>query len=561
MSRAFAPGVRIATGLVAILLVSLVGIPVLVVLAVSLRQSDGLIGVGNFLIAYGSARHVRALVNSFELGLAVCAVAACMALPLAWAVARTDIGGKRFIDLCAISVFLCPPYLNAVAWIFLAGPNAGLLNKAWVGMTGAAHPVLNIYCFSGIAFVMGSSLFFFVFSFTSTALEAVSSDMEEAASILGAGRWRTAVGITLPLVAPAILASLVIVFLQAIALYGVPALLAYPARFPVLVTSLLEYFDGLSARLGPAAAYAMPLVLVTISLLAAQKFLTERRGYVVMTGKSGQRELTKLGALRLPATLAAILLCGVIAVLPILTLVQAAFSKVWGRGWEIENFTLDNLAALASKPSLRDAVLHSLLYASASALLATAVSLAAAYLIVRQKIRFGFALSLLAMLPSVIPAIVLSIGFYATFSAPPVSLYGTGLLLILAFSARFLPITYSACAAALVTFNPEMEDAARILGASRLYVLARVTAPMLKSSILASTIMVFVLASHELSTAVFLSNANNRVVSVAMLDFADNGQMEAVATMGVGLLLITLAILSLGSRIVGHSIMRARGEA
>ena len=482
-------------------------------------------------------------------------------MPLAWAVARTDIGGKHFIDLCAISVFLCPPYLNAVAWIFLAGPNAGLLNKAWVGMTGAAHPVLNIYSFSGIAFVMGSSLFFFVFSFTSTALEAVSSDMEEAASILGAGRWTTAIEITLPLVAPAILAALVIVFLQAIALYGVPALLAYPARFPLLVTSLLEFFDGMSVRLGPAAAYAMPLVLVTITLLAAQKFLTRRRGYVVMTGKSGQRELTKLGTLRLPATIAAILLCGVIAVLPIVTLVQAAFSKAWGRGWQIDNFTLDNLLALASKPSLRDAVFHSILYASASAVLATAVSLAAAYLIVRQNIRLGFALSLLAMMPSVIPAIVLSIGFYATFSAPPVSLYGTGLLLILAFSARFLPITYSACAAALVTFNPEMEDAARILGASRLYVLARVTAPMLKSSILASTIMVFVLASHELSTAVFLSNANNRVVSVAMLDFADNGQMEAVATMGVCLLLITLAILSLGSRIVGHSIMRARGEA
>ncbi len=561
MSHALAPGVRTAAGLVAILLVALVGIPVLVILTVSLRQSDGLIGVGNFLIAYSSARHVRALVNSFELGLAVCAVAASMALPLAWAVARTDIGGKHFIDLCAISVFLCPPYLNAVAWIFLAGPNAGLLNKAWVGMTGAAHPVLNIYSFSGIAFVMGSSLFFFVFSFTSTALEAVSSDMEEAASILGAGRWTTAIEITLPLVAPAILAALVIVFLQAIALYGVPALLAYPARFPLLVTSLLEFFDGMSVRLGPAAAYAMPLVLVTITLLAAQKFLTRRRGYVMMTGKSGQRELTKLGTLRLPATIAAILLCGVIAVLPIVTLVQAAFSKAWGRGWQIDNFTLDNLLALASKPSLRDAVFHSILYASASAVLATAVSLAAAYLIVRQNIRLGFALSLLAMMPSVIPAIVLSIGFYATFSAPPVSLYGTGLLLILAFSARFLPITYSACAAALVTFNPEMEDAARILGASRLYVLARVTAPMLKSSILASTIMVFVLASHELSTAVFLSNANNRVVSVAMLDFADNGQMEAVATMGVCLLLITLAILSLGSRIVGHSIMRARGEA
>lgn len=547
--------------LAAAVLIFLVGLPLFVLLRVSFTLEDGSLGLGNFVAAYSSTRQLGALWNTFVLGAVVSLVAVVLALPLAWAVSRTDIGGKRFIHLSSMAVFICPPYLNAVAWIFLAGPNAGLLNTLWSSVTGTSAPVFNIFSFAGIAFVMGTSLFCFVFTFTVSALDMVSSEMEEAAAILGSGRWRTATHITLPLVTPAILSAVVIVFLQSIALYGVPALLAFPARYPVLVTSLMEYFEVMPVRVGVATAYTMPLVVVTVGVVALQRLQTRRRSFVALTGKGGQRRPMKLGVWRAPLTLLAVGISFIVAILPMLVLVQAAFSKTWARGLDAGNLTFDNFLRVLEYPGMRDAVLRSLGYALASALLTTAVAVGVAYLVVRRKILFGFMFSLLAMIPYIIPAIVLSIGYYATFSAPPLSLYGTGLLLILAFTARFLPISYASATAGLTTLNPEMEDAARILGASRHAVLLRITMPLMKKSIIASSILVFILASHELSTAVFLSNHNNRVVSVAMLDFADNGQMEYVAAMGVVLLLVTILIAAAGMRAVGRDFMLGKSSS
>ena len=173
--------------------------------------------------------------------------------------------GRGFVRMLVLATFITPPYTGAVAWILLAGPNAGWLNRIYMMLTGAEAGPFNIYSFPGLVFVIALYSFPYIFIFTSAALELVSSEMEDAANILGAGAWRTMRKITLPLALPAILGGLIICFLEAIALFASPAMIAIPARFNVVTTQLFQFF-GNPVRVEVAAAYAMPLLGVTVLL-------------------------------------------------------------------------------------------------------------------------------------------------------------------------------------------------------------------------------------------------------------------------------------------------------
>ena len=166
--------------------------------------------------------------------------------------------------------FIIPPYLGAIGWILLAGPNAGWLNKVWMALTGAESGSFNVYSMTGLIVVVAVTSFPYVFVFTTAALDLVSSEMEDAANILGAGTVRTTFRVTLPLVLPAIVGGLIISFLEAIALFGAPALIALPARFHVVSTQLWQFFEY-PVRVEQAAAYAMPLLLITIFMFWLQR--------------------------------------------------------------------------------------------------------------------------------------------------------------------------------------------------------------------------------------------------------------------------------------------------
>src|ERR1700719_2743181 len=249
--------------------------------------------------------------------------------------------GKAFVRLMVFAAFVTPPYLGAIGWILLAGPNSGWLNKVWIALTGAEHGIFNVYSMSGLIVVIAVMSFPYMFVFVSSALDLVSSEMEDAANILGAGTLRTIFRVTLPLVLPAILGGLIISFLEAIALFGAPALIALPARFHVVSTQLWQFFEY-PVRVEEAAAYAMPLLLITVLMFFLQRRLLGRRGYTAVTGKGGERRLPRLGAWRW-AMLAYALLVGALSVLlPLVVLLQAAFAKAWGRGFSLDNLTLHN---------------------------------------------------------------------------------------------------------------------------------------------------------------------------------------------------------------------------
>jgi iron(III) transport system permease protein len=518
----------------------------------------GALTLQNYVTAFGRSRNITALWNTVVMGAAVVVVCAALALPLAWACARTDMPARNLVRLSVLGAFIMPPYLSAVAWILLAGPNQGWINRIWESATGASTGIVNVFTFWGLVFVIAFNLFFFLFIFATSALELISSEMEDAANILGAGTWRTARAVTFPLILPAVIGGMIVIFLQSIALYGVPAMLALPARYPVLVTQLWQFFE-VPVRVEVAAAYSVPLLLFTCAMIGLQRLLLARRGYGTVTGKGGERRLIRLGPWRWPMFFCAMAVCTVTLFLPLLILLQAAFSKAWGRGFTLDNMTLGNFHyVLFEHATAKQAVLNSFVFASVAATVATLLTLAIAYIVQRRLIAYGGVLTFLCMAPFVIPGVVLAIGFYAAYAPPPLALYGTATILILAFITRFLPIAYSSNAASIRSLNVELEDAVRITGGGRVRVVRSVVAPLLKRAMIGSWILIFVPAAQELSTAVFLVGPRTRVMSVLMLDLSEQGYLEQLAALGCILLVVILAIVALGFTLLGRDFMLRR---
>jgi iron(III) transport system permease protein len=543
------------------ILVFLIASPMVRLVVSSFQEPDtGRFTFMNYIEAYGSLRHLRAVANSLELGLGVAFLAGVFGVPIAWAISRTDMPAKGLVRLMVFGAFITPPYLGAIGWILLAGPNAGWLNKLWMAVTGAGHGIFNVYSMPGLILVVAVTSFPYVFIFVNSALDLVSSEMEDAANILGAGTLKTTLRITLPLVVPAIVGGLIVSFLEAIALFGAPALIALPARFHVVSTQLWEFFES-PVRVEEAAAFALPLLLITVLMFWLQRVILGRRGYAAVTGKGGERRMIRLGPWRFVMLGYALFVCALSVLLPMAVLLQASFAKAWGRGLSPGNLTLNNFHYLLfEQTQAQQAIINTFVYSGATAFAAIGLSLAIAYVVNRKILPFGNLLGFLCMAPFVIPGIVLAIGFYAAYAPPPLALYGTALILILAYTTRFLPIAYASSSAAMRSISPEMEEAVRILGGGRLTAIRKVLAPLIKKSLAGAWLLVFIPATRELSAAIFLVGPNTRVISVMLFDLSEEGNFEVLAALGAILLVITVAIAAIGFRVIGRDFMVRSGQ-
>src|SRR5205823_5696572 len=248
-----------------------------------------------------------------------------------WAVSRTDMPARGVIRALVFAAFVTPSFLGATAWIFLAAPNSGWLNRGWVALGLGERGLLNVYSLAGAIFVIALYSYPYAFAFVANALEAVPSELERSAAMLGAGWLRTTARITLPLVLPAIVAGALMSFLEAIAEFGTPAFLLIPARQQVITTQLYLFFQY-PTRPNMAAAYAIPLLLVIVALFLLQQRLLKQGRFTTVGGKGGVREPFHLGGWRWPLCLFCLVPPFFALVLPYSALLATSLSRAWGLG-------------------------------------------------------------------------------------------------------------------------------------------------------------------------------------------------------------------------------------
>ncbi|HEY7997425.1 MAG TPA: iron ABC transporter permease [Pseudolabrys sp.] len=541
----------------ALILCVLIVMPLSWLVYYAFTDKNGAFTFNNFHRLLTDADFLDPLLTTFTIATLSALVCCVVAAPMGWLVARTDMPLRRTVRLLVTASFVTPPFLGAIAWELLAAPNSGLLNQLYREITGAlpdAH-LLNIYSFTGLVFVISCYTFPYVFVLVANALDRTPGDLEDASAILGGSTWDTARRITIPLALPAVLAGALVAFLQAMTLFGSPAILAMPAGFHTMTTKIWSLFQ-FPPKPELAAAASLPLLVLTVILLRAEHMVLGRRGYSVVGGKNSEPRIVRLGLWRwvLLAVAMLVLMCPVF--LPYFALLNASFSKVASHLVSLHNFTLQNVHFVffelsATQLALRNTFILGALAATAGTVLALVI----AYVNARQAVTGYRVLGFLATAPVAIPGIVLGVGLFFTYTRPPFVLYGTLWILLIAFVTLAMPAAYQQLQSAFRSVHPELEDASRILGATRLRALWQITAPLLRTSVIATWCFIFVGVIRELSAAIMLFTSQTKVLSVLIYDLNESGDLAAISVLGLLMLVLTFTIVALANT------LRGRGNA
>src|SRR5215468_9501164 len=453
--------------LFAALLCVLIILPVSWLIYYSLVDRSGAFTLDNFKTLVTDPVFIDPLTTTLILAISSSVICCLFAAPMGWLVARTDMPLRRTVRALVTASFVTPPFLGAIAWELLAAPNSGLLNKIFRAVTGAPQDehLFNIYSLAGLIFVISCYTFPYVFVLIANALDRIPGDLEDASSILGGRTWTTARRITIPLALPALLAG------------------------------------------------------ALVALLRAEHLILGRRGYSVVGGKQGDPRLIRLGALKWAALalVFVVLMCPVF--LPYGALLNATFSRVATSFVTFDKFTLHNIHFLFFELSATQlAVKNTFVLGVASATIGTIMALVISYVTTRRAIRGYRALGFLATAPVAIPGIVLGVGLFLSYARPPLVLYGTLWILLLAFVTIALPAAYQQLQSAFRSVHTDLEDASRILGSTRLRTLRDITAPLLRTSVIATWCFIFVGVIRELSAAIMLFTSETKVISVLIFD-------------------------------------------
>ncbi len=545
---------------VAALLAILIALPMGWLIVTSFSTKDGQATLGNFVTLFTDPSFLDPLLATLLLSVSVSVICCAVAAPMGWLVARTDMPLSRTVRTLVMASLVTPPFVGAVAWEMLAAPNSGLLNQLWRLITGAPddEALFDIYTFEGLIFAIACYTFPYVFILVANALDRMPGELEDASSMLGARTWATARRITVPLALPTLLAGALVAFLQTLNQFGSPAILAIPAGFHTLTTKIWSLFQ-FPPKPELASAAALPLLVLTVALLRAQSLVLGRRGYAVLGGKYGAPRLIRLGPWRWPAVGLALFVLSLPLFLPYAALLNTAFSKVSSQLITPQTFTLHNVVfTFGELSSTLPALQNTFVLATATATVGGLLALLIAYIVARRAVVGHRVLAFLATAPLAIPGIVLGVGLFLAYTRPPLTLYGTLWILLIAFVTIELPAAYQQLGSAFHSVHPELEEAGRMLGATRLRTLKDITAPLLRSAAIATWCFVFVGVIRELSAAVILFTSETKVLSVLIFDLKESGDVGAIAVLSLTMVILTTVVIVIANRIGGSVRLTSR---
>jgi iron(III) transport system permease protein len=536
-------------------LIILVVLPLCSLLLGSVRGEHG-ISLENFAEVVSGRLYVQALMNSLILGAWTGLFSLLIGLLLAWAVSRTDVPAKRLIQVTASLSYLSPPFLTAIAFVYLFSPNAGILNVLFRDVLGLPFLTFNIFSMTGLVLVTVLHTFPFVYLLASSALQSVDASYEEAAQILGASKLRTVLSITAPLVAPAILSGTLLAFVNAIALFGSQAIIGLPGRIVTLPTRIYALFDY-PPEYGLASAMSLLFVVITVVALYLQRAFLARRSYVTLAGKGARPQVMQLGIWRwvLFGFVVAVFLISIIA--PYSTLIAVSFSKSWGLDfWK--GLTLANYKFILFDYNVTQrAILNSLMLATIAATIAVLLGAVIGWIDLRTLIPGRKLLDYAALIPLGLPGIVVAVALIQFWLAMPLALYGTLAILLLAYVGRYIPLGVRAANTSLRQVDPSLEESAQILGASWAVTMREVTLPLIRPGLFAGWLLVFVPVIQELSASILLFSSSSITLAVAVYNLYETGYIEPVAALAIiNMIIIGIAIL-IANRLGGGSIAKA----
>jgi len=529
-------------GLGIVVLLFLVGYPLLWLLLGALGVPES-VGFEHVQRAFTRPQNYVALVNTLQLALGTGLLSVAIGVPLAWAAARTDMPLRHLVHALVALSYTTPPYLTALAYTILLGPDAGQFNRILRAVFGFESGPLNIFSMPGVIFVIGIHVFAFTYFLTYTALKSVDASLEESAQMLGTKRWQTVLRINLPLVAPAITGGALLSAIDSLALFGPQAIIGTPAQIVFLPTRIYATIGSYPPRWGEASALSLMLVALTVAGLAVQRGYLERRSYITVAGRGVRSERLRHGRWRWPLLGCCLTVVFFSAIAPLGVLTMTAFSKSWIEPLSPTNVTLAHFqAALFNDQVSVRGIINSLRLATAAAAIAVAIGAIVAYLDLRTSLRGRRLLDYLAILPLGLPGTVMAVGILLAFIRLPLPIYGTIWILLAAYVARFIPLATRSANATFRQIDPSLEEAGRITGASWWATLRRILFPLSRPGLLVAFLLVFIPAFSELSATILLYAGGTETIAIAIYRLNDLGQLEVVSALAVFTIAVVLSL-------------------
>jgi iron(III) transport system permease protein len=464
----------------------------------------------------------RSLVTSILLGSA-----------MAWIVARTDAPFKGLIYACVFLQFAVPGMIEVIGWIFLFGEGAGIIN-VMLGRTLGIGP-FAIQSMTGMVFVQTLSIAPVIFLLLVGPFRTIDTSLEEAAQVAGATRLTVYRRITGPLLIPSILSVGILVIIRVIQAFEVPLFLGTPANIRVFTTEIFgELRNSYIPNYARASAFGTILVGLLVGVLAIYYRVTRSSSkFATVRGKGYRPTPLPLGRAK-PFVGLGIVILFLLYVAPVFAMVFRSFWRGFGRVEFnlIQDFSLRNYQQLNTFPELWTGVRNSFLIGTISATIAVIITCAAAWILIRTKIRGRQVLDQLISLPIVIPGTVLGLAFLITYLRVPLPIYGTIWIFVLAYVANYSPYAMRYTHPALLQIGVELEESARVSGAKTPAILRRIVAPLIVPALIGSWLYVFFHAFRDLSVASLIYTARTPVVATQLLDMWTDGQTEVLSAYG-----------------------------
>lgn len=489
----------------------------------------------------------EALMNTIIIALGTLIASLLLAVPMAWAVSRTDMPFRGFVRIMAVLTFATPSFLGAIAWVILLGPRGGDFNLFLRTAFGLNESPFNIFSLGGIIFVFSLYVYPYIFFAACTALDKMDPALEEAAGMLGANSARTTLTITLPLILPAVLAGGALAVFESVVNFGVPAIVGLPRHIETLTTRIFTLFQ-FPPDYEMAAATGVPIVIIVVVLITVQRLVVGRRTFVTVTGISTPPSRIELGPLRYVFAGFSLLVIMASILVPFVTLLITALKRTFGNPIGLDNLSLQHFASVLSSSVAQRAISNSVLLAAGAAVVCMIFAVVLAWLVERTKLPGRGAISFLVMACFSFPGIALAVALIYAFSSAPLALYGTLWILLLAYSIRGLPIVFNYARIGLRQVHVELSDAAEILGARWARAFWDITVPLIRGGIFAGGILVFVLMLREFGSSVLLTSGGSEVVAVIIYEFAEEGDNGRMASLALIVFVVNLAFVTLAHR-------------
>jgi iron(III) transport system permease protein len=522
------------------ILTFLVVYPILTLLLGALTDTNPVIegfslahlSITNFITVLGNPNVGEALFNTLVACGGGTLIAVAIGLAFSWIVVRTNTPFKRFIAAASILPLFAPPLVAGVAWSILGSPKTGLINTIFKWAHLDLH--VDFYSLTGLVVVFGIYYAPYVYMFTASALRNMDPSLEEAAEIAGASAFATLFSVTFPLIMPAIISGMLLSFIVMLGIYGIPAVLGAPTNINVLTTYIFKLTNWSPPLYNTAAAVAIILMVVTALLVFLQQKVLSGRSYTTIAGKAYRPRNLDLGPWRWLTLGFSVVYLIVVAVLPMLALIVAAFRKFMfirdaASLFDMRQYSLVHFHSIFDNPLTLNSIYNAVEVGVITALAGGVLAFAIGYTIHRTHVRGRRSIDLLSTLPVAIPGLVIGVAYLWAWIGIPGGLYGTIWILALAFIARFMPDTVKALSTSFLQIHRELEEAAWVCGRGMLGTIRTIVLPLASPGVIAAMTLLFVLAIRELGSSLFLYTSNTMVMSVLLLDYYEGGNLGKTA--------------------------------